>query len=63
MRTTLDIPEQTLTEAMQLTHAKTKTAVIINALENLIRQSKLAAIKNYKGKIDMDINLETLRKR
>ena len=63
MRTTLDIPEKIITEAMHLTHAKTKTAVIITALESLIRQSKLAGIKKYKAKLDMDIDLSSLRKR
>ena len=63
MRTTLDLPKELLEEAMQLTHCKTKTSVIIAALENLIRKSKLEELKEYKGQIDLDIDLNSLRKR
>lgn len=40
MRTTLDLPENLLNEAMRVTHSETKTAVIVLALEELIRKSK-----------------------
>ncbi len=63
MRTTLDLPEELLFEAMKLTKIKTKTKVIITALEDLIRQYKIAEIKSYKGKIDLDIDLDSLRGR
>ena len=52
MRTTLDLPDNLVDEAMKVTHIKTKTKVIIIALEELIRKSKLSEIKNFKGKID-----------
>lgn len=63
MRTTLDLPEDLVAEAMKSTSIKTKTKVIITALEQLIRKSKIAEIKNYKGKIDLDIDLDELRGR
>ena len=63
MRTTLDLPESLLSEAMNITQTKTKTAVIINALENLVRKSKLEGLKAYKGKIDLTIDFSTLRNR
>ena len=63
MRTTLDLPEELLVEAMRTTDIKTKTKVIITALEELIRKSKISDIKNYKGKIDLDINLNEVRGR
>ena len=63
MRTTLDLPEKLVNEAMKLTHSDTKTRVIILALQELIRKSKISDLKNYKGKIDLDINLEELRSR
>ena len=62
MRTTLDLPEELIQEAMQLTHCKTKTSVIITALENLIRKSKLQELKEYKGQIDLDRDLKSLTK-
>ena len=63
MRTTLDLPENLLKEAMKVTHTDTKTAVIIKALEEIIRKSKISDLKQYKGKIDLDINLNELRNR
>jgi len=63
MRTTLDLPENLLTEAMKVTHTSTKTRVIVLALEELIRKSKISDLKKYKGKIDLDIDLDELRDR
>ncbi|MBW1746716.1 MAG: type II toxin-antitoxin system VapB family antitoxin [Deltaproteobacteria bacterium] len=63
MRTTLDLPIDLLNEAMKATHAKTKTKVIIIALEELIRKSKIAELKKFKGKVDLDIDLNIIRGR
>lgn len=63
MRTTLDLPENLVIEAMKLTRIKTKTQVIITALEELIRKSKLSQIKEFKGKIDLEIDLDVIRGR
>lgn len=63
MRTTLDLPENLLDEAMKLTSTRTKTAVIVLALEELIRKEKIADLKRYKGRIPLDMDLDTLRDR
>ena len=63
MRTTLDLPEELLEEAMKATHLETKTKVIITALEELIRKTKISELKQFKGKIDLDIDLNTIRGR
>jgi len=63
MRTTLDLPEELVNEAMKATRIQTKTRVIITALEELIRKSKISEIKQYKGKIDLDIDLDSIRGR
>jgi Arc/MetJ family transcription regulator len=63
MRTTLDLPEDLVEEAMKATNIKTKTKVIVAALEQLIRKTKIAEIKNYKGQVDLDIDLNELRGR
>lgn len=63
MRTTLDLPEELLVEAMQTTHIQTKTKVIITALEELIRKSRISKIKEYKGRVDLDIDLNLIRGR
>lgn len=61
MRTTLDLPENLLNEAMRITHAETKTAVIVLVLEELIRKSKISDLKKFNGKIELDINLDEIR--
>ncbi len=63
MRTTLDIPEELLKEAMNVTRIPTKTKVIITALEDLIRKSKISGLKDFKGKVDLDIDLDEIRGR
>jgi len=63
MRTTLDLPENLLNEAMKISHSKTKTQTIVLALQELVRKSKIAKLKNFKGKIDIDIDINTIRNR
>lgn len=46
-----------LNEAMKATHIQTKTKVIITALEELIRESKITELKKFKGKVDLDMTL------
>ncbi len=63
MRTTLDLPEDLLAEAMRATRIKTKTKVITTALEEMIRKRKIAELRRYKGAVDLTIDLDALRKR
>jgi hypothetical protein len=63
MRTTLDLPESLLNEAMELTHINTKTDVIKVALQNLIQREKIKDLKNYFGKINLDVDLDIIRNR
>jgi len=63
MRTTLDLPDTLVKEAMTLTKIQTKTGVIKVALENLIQKEKIQSLKQYYGRLDLNIDLDTLRKR
>ena len=63
MRTTLDLPGPLLEEALRVSRHKTKTAVIVTALEDLIRKNRLRRLKKFKGKIDLGIDLNKLRDR
>ena len=63
MRTTLDLPEHLIEEAMKVTHIKTKTQVIISALEDLIIKSRISGLKKFKGKVNLDIDLNAIRGR
>ncbi len=63
MRTTLDLPETLIAEAMALTHIHTKTKLIKTALQNLIQKEKIKDLKKYYGKIDLEADLNVLRDR
>ncbi len=63
MRTTIDIPEGLIKEAMRVTKSPTKTKLIKNALYHIIQKNKIKSLKNYKGKIDLDIDLNIVRDR
>jgi len=63
MRTTLELPDTLVNEAMSLTKISTKTDLIKFALNNVIQREKIKGITNYFGKLNLDINLDKLRKR
>jgi hypothetical protein len=63
MRTTLDLPETLIEEAMALTHIQTKTDLIKTALQNLIQKEKVKDIKGFFGKLDLEIDLDSMRNR
>ena len=63
MRTTIDLPEDLVNEAMKAAKIKTKTRVIIKALEELIRKSQISELKQFKGKVDLNIDMNTVRDR
>lgn len=48
---------------MQLTDIKTKVKVIVLALQELINKNKVTELKFYKGKVNLNFDLESLRKR
>jgi hypothetical protein len=62
MRTTLDLPEDLLKEAMQLSNARTKTGTVILSLQELINKRKIERLRELKGKLDLDIDLDDLRR-
>jgi hypothetical protein len=63
MRTTIELPDTLVREAMFLTEIHTKTGLIKFALENLIQQEKIKSLSKYFGKLKLDINLDKLRSR
>lgn len=63
MRTTIDIPEDLIKEAMRITKAPSKTELIRRALRNIIQKNSIKDLKNYRGKINLDIDLDVLRGR
>ena len=54
MRTTIDIPEDLMNEAMKITKSQTKTELIKIALFNIIQKNKIQSLLKFKGKIDLN---------
>ena len=61
MRTTLDIPEDLLSQACRISGAKTKTLAVVVALQQLVNSKRLERLRKLKGKIQLDIDLKSLR--
>lgn len=49
MKTTLNIPDERVSTLLELTHAKTKTEAINQAIEAYIRQEKIKALLALEG--------------
>ena len=62
MKTTIDIPEKTLKEAMRHTKAKTKKEAVVKALEELNRQERVKWLISKFGTFDGFMSLEELEK-
>jgi Arc/MetJ family transcription regulator len=63
MRTTLDIPEDLLTEARELLGFKSKTDTIVLALRELVRRQKIEDLKSMFGSAKLDVDLGKSRRR
>jgi fatty acid-binding protein DegV len=63
VRTTIDLPETLVAEAMKLSHQRTKTAVIVAALEDFVRKGRIQGLKKFRGRVCLDIDLDKIRKR
>jgi len=63
MRTTLELPDTLVHEAMNLTKISTKTELVKFALENVIQREKIKELTKYFGKLNLDIDLDKLRNR
>ena len=49
MKTTIDIPENELRDAMRFTHATTKREAVVKVLEEFNRRRRLAELVKYSG--------------
>src|SRR5665647_1258421 len=47
VRTTIDLPQTLVEEAMKVSHQRTKTAVIVAALEDFVRKGKIQGLKKF----------------
>jgi hypothetical protein len=63
MRTTLIIPDDLMNDLMEETGEKSKTLLVRRSLEIMLEHVRGENLKRLRGKIDLDIDLETLRKK
>jgi len=63
MRTTLDLPQDLIEKVMKITGSKTKSEAIKSALQALINRQKRLKLLTFKGKIDLDLDLNVMRDR
>jgi|MudIll2142460700_1097286.scaffolds.fasta_scaffold47161_2 hypothetical protein len=61
MRTTLIIPDRLMKDLMEETGETSKTAIVSRALEEMLQRVRRDNLKNLRGKLDLDIDLEALR--
>lgn len=62
MRTTLDVDEALLADAMRLAGVKTKKAAIQEALREYVRSRRIEQLRRMIGTYAIDLTLEDLRK-
>ncbi len=63
MRTTIDLPAGLLDDAMRVAGVRTKTMTIILGLKEILRQKDLSNIRRLRGKLVLDVDLASSRKR
>jgi Arc/MetJ family transcription regulator len=63
MRTTLNVPDDLMQEALRITRFRSKTDVVIYSLKELIRRRRLEELKELKGKVHIDIDRKRSRRR
>lgn len=63
MRTTLDLPEDLINEAMRSLHFKSKTDTVVHALRELLRRQRLDELKGLAGKVVLEVDIKRSRRR
>jgi hypothetical protein len=61
MKTTLNIPEDLIKKAMSLSKHRTKTATVLVALQEYIRQKQIDKILEQEGKLQFEETWEKSR--
>ena len=61
MKTTIDIPDKELTDAMRFTNAKTKREAVVTAITDFNRRKRMAKLMTHAGTCEALITVETLR--
>lgn len=62
MKTTVDIPERVLLEALRHTRAATKREAIVTAMEDFNRRKRMAELVKHAGTCDQLLTVEELQR-
>ena len=62
MKTTVDIPDKTLKDAIRFSKAKTKREIIVRALDEYVRRERVERLIAKFGTMDGIMTQEELRK-
>lgn len=62
MKTTVDIPENDLADAMRFTRAKTKREAIVAAIQDFNRRRRMAELVKHAGTCEDMMTVEELQK-
>jgi Arc/MetJ family transcription regulator len=63
MRTTIEIPSNLLSKVQDILQTSSKTETVTKALEEVIRSHQRKQLLTFKGKVDLNIDLDALRDR
>ncbi|MEX2499514.1 MAG: type II toxin-antitoxin system VapB family antitoxin [Wenzhouxiangellaceae bacterium] len=61
MKTTIDIPEDLMQDALRVSGARSKREVVVNALRDYVRRKRMAELARHAGTCDDLITAEELR--
>ena len=62
MKTTIDIPDEELKDAMRFTRAKTKREAVVTAIAEYNRQRRMAELLKYSGTFESLMPHEEMKK-
>lgn len=62
MKTTIDIPEDIMQDALRISGARSKREVVLNALRDYVRRKRMAELARHAGTCDDLITTEELRR-
>lgn len=62
MKTTVDIPDKELADAMRFTRAKTKREAIVGAIEDFNRRRRMAELTRHAGTCEDLVTAEELQR-
>ncbi len=62
MKTTVDIPDKELADAMRFARARTKREAVVTALREYNRRKRMAELVKYSGTCESLVTVEELRR-